>query len=54
MEELLIFTMDKFGMAAEVADICEQHQIKTDVHTFYLSEALLKMKFKDKFYLDVL
>lgn len=46
--------MDKLNLKAEVVDLCESHATKSDVHTYYLGESLLKMKFKDKYYLDVL
>ena len=53
-EELLLFTMDKLGMDAEIVDLCDSQSQKTDTHTYYISEALLRMKFKDKYYTEVL
>ena len=49
-----MFTMDKLGMDAEVLDICDSMDTKTDVHNYYMSEALLRMKFHDKYYTEVL
>ena len=43
LEELLLFTMDKLKMDAEVADLCQGKEQQTDVHTYYMSEALLRM-----------
>ena len=54
LEEFILFTMDKLGMDAEVVDICDNKAMKTDVHTYYLSEALLRMKFSDRNYTEVL